>query len=76
MKKPPASTFVNVNDSHSNELIQKLIQEISQLEHKLSQLHSDKQSVDFSMEQTYKEMLHSRKGMLGELQRQQNPRHH
>lgn len=76
MKKPPASTFVNFNDNHSNQLIQNLVTEISEIEHKLSKLHCDKQSVDFSMEQTYKEMLHSRRGMRDELQRQQQgPRH-
>ena len=70
-KKASTQNFVNFDDSHTNQLVQQLVAEISQLEQKLNKVHADKQSVDFSLEQSYKAMLHSRKGALRELQKQQ-----
>jgi len=70
-KKASTQNFVNFDDSNTNKLVQQLVTEISQLEQKLGKMHIDKKSVDFSVEQTYKEMLHSRKGTLRELQKQQ-----
>ena len=70
MKTPPASTFVDLNDAHATDLIYSLVQEINQLESKLDNLQTESREMDFSMTQTFKEMIHSRKGMLHELQRQ------
>jgi len=70
-KKASTQNFVNFDDSNTNKLVQQLVAEISQLEQKLGKLHTEKQKVDFSVEQTYKEMLNSRKITLKDLQKQQ-----
>lgn len=72
-KKVSTQQFVRFDDAHTNHLVQQLVTEISQLEQKLSKLHQDKNSVDFTTEQTYKEMLNSRKGQLRNIQKQQGP---
>ena len=70
-KKASTQNFVKFDDSNTNKLVQQLVGEISQLEQKLGKMYTDKQRVDFSLEQTYKEMLNSRKGALKDLQKQQ-----
>ncbi len=46
-KKASTQNFVNFDDSNTNKLVQQLVAEISQLEQKLSKLHTEKQKVDF-----------------------------
>lgn len=46
-----------------------LISEITHLERQCEQLRRESDSVDFSMLQTYKEMIHSRKELLAGLPR-------
>ena len=70
-KKASTQQFINLDDQKTIKLVQQLITEISQLEQKLGKLHTDKQSVDFMTEQTFKEMLQGRKESLRELQKQQ-----
>lgn len=70
-KKASTQNFVGFDNSHTNQLVQKLVIEISQLEQKLGKIHADKQSIDFSLEQSFKNMLHTRKETLRDLQKQQ-----
>lgn len=62
--------LVEVNHQDTNMLKQHLISEITHLERQCEQLRIESDTVDFSMLQTYKEMIHSRKEMLAELPRQ------
>ena len=47
----------------------KLLQELVELEKQMELLRSDANKVDFSMLQTYKEMIHSRKVLFNQLSR-------
>ncbi|GAB3113058.1 hypothetical protein G8770_19065 [Aestuariicella hydrocarbonica] len=63
----PATKLVNV-DSHNSILMrEQLIREITGLERQLEQLKINDEDRDFSQQQTYREMIHSRKGMLTSL---------
>lgn len=46
-----------------------LLAELVELEKQMEQMKADSESVDFSMLQTYKEMIHSRKSLFNELNR-------
>jgi hypothetical protein len=48
---------------------EKLLQELVELEKQMKILESQASAVDFSMMQTYKEMIHSRKVFFNELSR-------
>ncbi|MEE8059561.1 MAG: hypothetical protein V3T17_17265 [Pseudomonadales bacterium] len=48
---------------------EKLLEELVELEKQMELLKSESSSVDFSMMQTYKEMIHSRKTLFNELSR-------
>ena len=48
---------------------EKLLAELVELEKQMEQMKTDADSVDFSMMQTYKEMIHSRKLFFNELNR-------
>ncbi len=62
--------LVEVNHQDASMLKQHLISEITHLERQCERLRIESDTVDFSMIQTYKEMIHSRKEMLAELPRQ------
>ncbi len=51
----------------TEQLREKLLGEITRFERQLSALKSSEGPVDFSMMQTYKELIHSRREMLGQL---------
>ena len=65
-----APPLVEVNLHATHALRQHLIGEITRLERKCEQLQTESDRVDQSMVQTYKEMIHSRRGMLADLPRQ------
>ena len=46
---------------------EKLLEELVELEKQMEIMQSDSTSVNFSMMQTYKEMIHSRKAFFNEL---------
>ena len=48
---------------------EQLIREITNLERQLEQMRRNDDMIDFSMVQTYKEMIHSRREMLHHLPR-------
>lgn len=56
--------LVNVDTINSNLLRDRLLQEVTRLERDLEQLQRNDRSVDRSLEQTYREMIHSRKELL------------
>ena len=70
-RKSSAQSFITLDDSRAHLLMQQLVAEISRLEQKLGKIHTDTQHIDFTLEQSFKNMLHTRKGTLRELQKQQ-----
>lgn len=58
---------LGVNFNRTEPLREKLIGEITRFERQLDSLKLKDQTVDFSMIQTYKELIHSRKEMLNRL---------
>lgn len=59
--------LVNVDSHNTNLLREQLIREITGLERQLEQLKISDNNRDFSLQQTYREMIHSRRGMLTSL---------
>jgi len=51
----------------TDQLREKLMGEITRFERQLDALKGSEEAVDFSMLQTYKELIHSRKEMLDQL---------
>ncbi|MAN52952.1 MULTISPECIES: hypothetical protein [Marinimicrobium] len=51
----------------TEQLREKLIGEITRFERQLDALKASDEPVDFSMMQTYKELIHSRRDMLAQL---------
>ena len=62
----PAHTHGGMSLQNTSELKEKLLEELVELEKQMDVL-SVGQSVDFSMMQTYKEMIHSRQAFFNEL---------
>lgn len=63
---------VGINFNSTEPMREQLIREITSLERQLEHLRlSDSNTVDFSMLQTYKELIQCRKGMLNDLPRDQ-----
>ena len=61
LEKDVASSLDNPLDPHrSTQLREKLVAEIQALEEQLSALQDSADAVDFSMQQTCREMIHSR----------------
>ena len=60
---------VGINFNSTNPLREQLIREITNLERQLESLRltDDGKDIDFSMLQTYKELIQCRKGMLSDL---------
>lgn len=63
--------LVNVDKHHTVLLQEQLVREITGLERRLEQMQREQFNVDFSMTQTFKEMIHSRRALLGHLPHQQ-----
>ena len=57
----------SANLKGTEQLREKLVGEITRFERQLDALKSSDEPVDFSMMQTYKELIHSRRQMLGQL---------
>ncbi|WP_347331600.1 hypothetical protein [Marinimicrobium locisalis] len=57
----------SANLKGTEQLREKLVGEITRFERQLGALKSSDEPVDFSMMQTYKELIHSRREMLGQL---------
>lgn len=64
MQQNPATSLVNVDNGNSTAMRDQLMREITTLERKLEQLKLIDGGVDYSLTQTYREMIHSRKEML------------
>lgn len=64
MSHQPTSNLVNVDGANANQLRDKLEREIKGLERKLEQLRLGEGRIDYSLEQTYREMIHERREML------------
>ncbi|MBR9912207.1 MAG: hypothetical protein GYB33_17840 [Gammaproteobacteria bacterium] len=64
MQQKPATALVNVDNGNSIAMREQLMREINSLESKLKQLKLLDDGVDYSLEQTYREMIHSRREML------------
>lgn len=69
MNHPSATALVNVDNQNTQVLRQQLIREITGFERQLEQLKINDENRDFSMQQTYREMIHSRREMLTSLPR-------
>ncbi len=68
--KPHPGVGVGVQLNSTEQLRTKLIAEITQLQRQLEALKpTGREQVDFSMIQTYKELIHSRQEMLSQLPR-------
>ena len=66
----PTYETVNGNALQNTTLIrQKLLEELVELERQKQKLELQNSQMDFSMLQTYKEMIHSRRIMFNELNR-------
>jgi hypothetical protein len=52
---------------NTGQVKERLLEELVELEKQLEVLNSDSSKVDFSMLQTYKEMIHSRKVLFNQL---------
>lgn len=69
MSRTPRAAHVGVSFNRMAPLRMQLIREITCLERQLEHMKLNQMSVDFSMLQTYKEMIHCRREMLGSLPR-------
>jgi len=67
MSKPQHS--FNAHLSGTDKLREQLINEITRFERQLANLKGADQPVDFSLIQTYKELIHARKELLDRLPR-------
>lgn len=67
MMKQPRAAHVGVNFNNTTLVKARLREEITRLERELETLQQSEQGANFSMLQTYREMIHSRRGMLNEL---------
>ncbi|GAA5315056.1 MAG: hypothetical protein AseanaTS_02600 [Candidatus Pelagadaptatus aseana] len=63
----PAVSLVNVDSMNSCLMRERLLQEITRLERDLERLQCNDRRVDRSLEQTYREMIHARREILGSL---------
>lgn len=59
--------LVNVDSRYSHHMREQLIREITNLERQLEQLKIGEDNHDISLQQTYREMIQSRRGMLSTL---------
>ncbi|MYM63680.1 hypothetical protein [Pseudomaricurvus sp. HS19] len=64
---PTAQPLVNIDHQSTHYLREQLISEITRLERQLEQLRVGDNNRDYSLQQTYREMIHSRRGMLASL---------
>ena len=64
MQRSPATRLVNVDNGNSTSIREQLMREITTLERKLVQLKTLDGGIDYSLAQTYREMIHSRREML------------
>tara|TARA_B100000809_G_C14673944_1_gene364308 strand:+ start:122 stop:355 length:234 start_codon:yes stop_codon:yes gene_type:complete len=73
MGKQTHPEHVGINFNSTKPLREKLLREITHLERQLEQLRldDDGKGIDFSMLQTYKELIQCRRGMLKELPQDQ-----
>jgi hypothetical protein len=70
LEKDFATSAGNPLDPHrSTQLREQLLTEIQALEQKLADLQGDEDAVDFSMQQTCREMIHSRQQLYLKLRR-------
>jgi len=71
MAKQLHPEHVGINFNNTDPLREQLIREITNLERQLEHLRltDDGEGIDFSMLQTYKELIQCRKGMLSDLPR-------
>lgn len=60
---------VGVSFQSINRVKEQLIREITNLERQLEHMRINDDTIDFSMVQTYKEMIHSRREMMAHLPR-------
>lgn len=67
MKKQNKNLQVDLNPGRSDVLREKLLREISDYERQLAELKLDGNSVDFTMIQTYKELINARQELLRRL---------
>jgi len=65
----PLGVHVNISKTESHRLRHRLELEISQLSRQLSELHHAESEVDISLLQTYREMIFSRRALLGRIPR-------
>lgn len=66
----PKQQTLNGVPLQNTELVKlKLLEELVELEKQMEDLKASADTVDFSMIQTYKEMIHSRKNFFNELNR-------
>lgn len=62
-------TYGGARLHNTNPLKDQLLAELVELEKQMEQMKSEGKAADFSMMQTYKEMIHSRKILFNELNR-------
>lgn len=64
MQQNPATSLVNVDNGNSCAMRDQLMREITRLERQLEQIGLRDGMPDYSLTQTYREMIHSRREML------------
>lgn len=69
MTKRQRAQYVGINFNNTRSLKEQLIREITSLERQRESVSLSENTVDFSMMQTYKEMIHCRREMLSGLPR-------
>lgn len=72
MFRHPETVLVNYDRHRAILLQEQLIREITGLERQMEQMQREQYSVDFSMTQTFKEMIHSRRALLEHLPQQKH----
>ena len=72
MFRHPETVLVNYDKHRAILLQEQLIREITGLERQMEQMQREQYSVDFSMTQTFKEMIHSRRVLLEHLPQQKH----
>lgn len=66
-RRTSAPRLVNVDAHHSHAIREQLIREITSLERELEQLKIGEDNHNISLQQTYREMIQSRRGALSSL---------
>lgn len=65
----PRSAHVNISESETRKLRRQLESEINWLHRQMDEMHGTESELDLSLMQTYREMIFSRRALLGRIPR-------